>query len=283
MKTAVPAESTVLRELAKRFKGKLSQCEVYDANVCTTRAAPGRPWELVPVSGEPFFQRLTFTYKGRKVTVLANNTYARGAASGTFASRPFTINAKQKVVFRSEFADALFVGGERYPVYTEDGKVSSDQKYLLSRPELVTLVEQSGLREGESLYFTKGEIGFYLKRPDTDRMSGAIDRVIELAGKVEIAEEELNLELLPVQFHPIIPMIKKWALTDDSDRNDLLATTPEAVLRSLTEEVFPYLSAIDSYLDSFQGGAPTEQAVALGRLAECALEAKQHLDGKTGS
>lgn len=282
MKTAMPAESMVLQELARRFKGKLSQCEVYDANVCTTRSVPDRPWELLPVSGEPFSRRLKFTCQGRKVTVLANNTYVHGAVSGTFASRPFTINAKQRVGFRSEFAEALSIGGERYPVFTEDGKVSSDQKHLLSRSELVSLVEQSGLREGESLYFTKGEIGFYLKRPDSDRTIGVVDRVIELARKVEIAEQELNLELLPVQFHPIIPMIRKWAWADDSERNDVLAAAPDAVLLSLTEEVFPYLGAIDSYLDSFLGGAPTEQAVALGRLAECALEAKQHLDGKTG-
>jgi hypothetical protein len=272
-----------MRELARRFKGKLSQCEVYDANVCATRSVPDKAWELLPVSGEPFFRRLRFTCKGRKVTVLANNTYTHGAAGGTFASRPFTINTKQMVGFRSEFADDLSVGGEQYPVFTEDGKVSSDQKHLLSRPELVSLIEQSRLRGGESLHFNRGEIGFYLKRPDTDRVSGAIDRMIELAEKVEIAEGEPNLELLPVQFHPIIPMIKKWALADDSERSDLLAATPEAVLRSLTDEVFPYLGAINSYLDSFRGGPPTEQAAALGRLAECALEAKQHPDGKTGS
>jgi len=282
MKTVMPSESMVLQELAKRFKGKLSQCEVYDANVCITRSLPGRPWELLPISGEPFFQRLRFTYKGRKVTVLANNTYVHGAASGTFASRPFTINAKQRVGFRSEFADNLSVGGERYPVFTDDGEVSLEQKHLLSRPELMSLVERSRLQQGESLYFTKGEIGFYLKQPDTDRMSGVIDRVIELAGKVEIAQEELNLELLPVQFHPIIPIIKKWALADDQEHDDLLVTTPEAALRSLIDDVFPYLGAINSYLDSFRGGAPTEQAVALGRLAECALETKQHLDAKTG-
>ncbi len=173
--------------------------------------------------------------------------------------------------------------GERYPVFTEAGKVSSDHKDLLSRPELVSLVEESGLEEGESLYFTKGEIGFYLKRPDVDRTIGIIDRVIALAGKVEIAEHELNLEALPVQFHPIIPLIKKWALDNDSERNDLLATTSKPVLRSLVDHVFPYFGAIDSYLDSFRGEAPTEQAAALGRLAECALDAQKHLDGNIGS
>jgi hypothetical protein len=90
MKTTMPGESTVLQELLKRFKGKLSQCKVYDANVCTTSTVPDRPWELIPVSGEPFYQQLRFTYNGRKVTVLANNIYANGETSGTFASRPFS-------------------------------------------------------------------------------------------------------------------------------------------------------------------------------------------------
>jgi hypothetical protein len=281
MKKAMPTESNVLQELAKRFKGRLSQCQVYDANVCTSRSVPGRPWELLPVSGEPFFQMLRFTCRGRKVTVLANRTYVHGAANGTFASMPLTINAKQ-MLFRSEFACALHVGGQRYAVFTEDGKVSSVQKYALSRPELTSLVKESGLQEGESLYFTKGEIGFYLKRPGTDRTIGIIDQVIQLAANVENDEEELNLELLPVQFHAIIPTIKRWAVADDSERDDLLSTTPEVVLRSLTDEVIPYLDAIDSYLDSFRGEAPTEQAAALGRLAECALEAKQRLVDKAG-
>jgi hypothetical protein len=276
----MPNELKQLQELAKRFKGKLSQCEVYDSNVCTTRTKPGRPWELLPVSGEPFLKRLRFTFRGRRVAVLANSTYAQVAASGTFASRPFTINAKQKVAFRSEFAELLSVHGEQYPVFTEDGRVSSDQNYVLSQRELASLVEWSGLEEGESLHFTRGEISFYLKQPDNDRISGAIDRVIELAEKVEIAKEELSLEQLPAQFHPIIPMIKQWALADDSERTDLLATASEAMLRRLTDEVLPYLDAIDAYLDSFRGGAPPEPAAALGWLAECALEAKECLEGR---
>lgn len=275
--------TSVLQELAKRFKGKLSQCEVYDANVCTTRSAPDKPWELVPVSGEPFSRRLRFTYEGRKVTVLENSAYANGMVKGTFASRPFSINAKQKAGFRSEYASTFTVGSNQYPVFTEVGKLSPDQEDLLGRPELASLVEESKLREGESLCFTKGEIGFYLKQPTTDRVSRVIDRVVDLAGKLEIPEEKPNLNLLPVQFHPLIPLILRWAVADDSDRNDLLATAPAPVLRALIDEVDPYLKVIDSYLDSFREGPPTEQAAALGRLAESALEAKQHLSDKNGS
>jgi len=276
----MPTRSTVITELAKKFKGKVSRCEVYDANVCTIRSVSGRPWELEPVSGEPFDQRLRFTRSGRKVTVLANKAYVHGSASGIFASRPFIINSKQKVGFRSELADTLSVSGERYPVFTEDGNVSSEQKDLLGRSELLSLIAQSGLRDGESLYFTRGEIGFYLKGPDGARVTRVIDRVIELARKVETTEKGLNLKLLPAQFHSIIPLIKKWAVADDSERDDLLAATPVIVLQSLGEEVSPFLNSIDSYLDSFGGKAPTEEAVALGRLAECAVEAKQRLNDK---
>jgi hypothetical protein len=267
-----------LQDLAKRFKGKLSSCEVYDSNVCTTRSVPSRPWELEIVSGEPFNEQLKFTYRGRKVTILANNTYIHGWAAGTFASMPFSLNLKQNVGFRSEFAGTLSTDNDPHPIFTEDGKVSSAQRRALDKPELHSLVQLAHLQEGESLYFTRGEIGFYLKQMhDSDRAGDLINKIIDLATRVEIVEEELKLELLPVQFHAVIPMIKKWAVTDDSDRGDLWDAAPNGVLRLLVDEVFPHLQAINSFLDSFGDEPPTEEAAALGRLAECAVEAKERL------
>jgi hypothetical protein len=275
--------TSILQELVRRFNGKLSRCEIFDANICTSRSMPDRPWELIPLSGEPFSQRLRCAYKERNVTVLENSAYANGAVKGTFASRPFSINAKQKVGFRSEYASTLTVGSRQYPVFAEVDKLSPDQERLIARPELVSLVEESNLQEGESLYFTRGEIGFYLKQPTADRVSRVIDRAVDLAGKIEIAEQKPNLSLLPVQFQPLIPLMQRWAVSDDSDRNDLLEAAPVPVLRALIGEVEPYFGAIDSYLDSFREEPSTEQAAMLGRLAECALEAKRHLSDKNGS
>jgi hypothetical protein len=141
----------MLKELAKRFKGKLSRCEVYDANVCATRTVADRPWELIAVTGQPFLHRLRFPCGRRKVTVLASETYVHGSASGTFGSRPFTINAKQRV-FRSEFAQSLLLGGARYPVFTEDGSVSAEQTDLLSRPELMALIARSSIVFAAEVY-----------------------------------------------------------------------------------------------------------------------------------
>lgn len=265
----------MLKELAQRFKGKLSRCEVYDANVCITRSLPSKPWELEPVSGEPFTERLQFTHRGRNVTVLASHAYVNGSVAGTFASGLITINARHRLAFSSEFADNLSLGVAQYPVFTEDGRVSAEQRSVLGRPELLSLVVQANLQEGESLYFTGGEIGFYLKRTD---VGGLIDQLVELAEKVQIVDGGPKLDLLPVQFHPLIPMIKKWTVTDDSKRNDLLDATPKHLLRTLVDEVSPYFGAINSFLDSIGEEAPREEAVSLARLAECAVEAKQLLD-----
>ncbi len=276
---------SLLQELSKRLNGKLSKCEIYDANVCVTRSMPDRPWELIPVSGEPFSQQLQSTYRGRKVRVLENSDYANGNVKGVFASRPFSINAKQKAGFQSEYATNLTVGSKQYPIFTESGKLSSDQECVLGRPELASAVEESDLREGESLYFTKGEIGFYfhLKQTTSDRVRRVVDRIVDLAGVVEIPEDKPNFKLLPAQFHPLIPLIERWGLGDDSDRSDLLDTAAESILRALIAEVEPYFEAIDSYLDSFKERPPTDQAVALGRLAECALEARYRLNEKNGA
>ena len=267
----------VLQELAKIFKGRLSRCLVYDANVCSFRSIPDRPWELVPVSGEPFVQELRFTHNHRRIKVLGNSSYVAGSISGTFANRQLSLNAKEKLGVRSLYAGDLSAGSGKYPIFTEDGRLSQDQASLLVVPELVSLVEQSNLQEGESLHFTQGEVGFYLKLPTTNRVSSVINSAIELVAKIGMAEKKLDLKLLPMKFHPLVQLIEKWALSDDSERDDLLASATKRRLRQLVDEVDPYLQAIDSYLDSFRETTPTEQAAALGTLAECALEAKQRL------
>jgi hypothetical protein len=140
---------------------------------------------------------------------------------------------------------------------------------------------QSDLREGESLHFTKGEIGFYVKRRTADFLNSVIDSVIDLAAEVECPKEPLNMKGMPLQFQSLAPLIAKWALPDDSERKDLLDMTSDLALRALIMEVSPYLRAIDWYLASFGNSPPSEEAMALGRLAEATLEAKQRLNDKT--
>jgi hypothetical protein len=274
--------TNMLQLLAERYGGKLSNCKIYDSTVCTYHPDAERPWKLIVQSGEPFSRRLQFTHKERRLIVLENRDYVNGRVNGSFASGRLSINAKLGAGFRSVQASTLTLGGHHYPIYCKAPGLSSDQEDLLRRPELISLVEDSGLREGESLFFTQGDMGFYLRNSLVDRIVRAMDRLVNLARQTEIPEEKLNLDPLPAQFHPLIPLIERWAVDDDSDRNDLLETVSKSLLQALVAEVEPYFEAIDSYLDSFHQKSPPEHAAALGRLAECALEATQHLTTKNG-
>lgn len=101
--------------------------------------------------------------------------------------------------------------------------------------------------------------------------------MVDLAQKIQVRPDSLDLKKLPVDFHHLIPLIQKWAIADDSDRDDLISPTTGS-LQKLVDQVQPYLTKIDSYLDSYGGRPLTPEAIALGKLAESALEAKGHLE-----
>jgi hypothetical protein len=87
-------------------------------------------------------------------------------------------------------------------------------------------------------------------------------------------DEQKDFQKLPSQFRRIIPLLEKWSTSDHSDRDSLLAGFPKATLKALVEEVSPYFESINSYSDSFGKQPLPEEAAALGRLAECAAEAR---------
>ncbi len=115
-------------------------------------------------------------------------------------------------------------------------------------------------------------------RPAEARALAAIDALVSLADRVDIHKaEELDFSKLPPAFCPLIPLVKEWAIDDDSDREQLLSGSSKAALSAFVQQVEPFIQALDSYLDSF-GDSPSPEAAALARLAECAREAKQHLE-----
>jgi hypothetical protein len=263
----------VLGELANRFAKRLARCQVFDPNVCTYEAAPRRPWKLVPIEGEPFSHRLHYVYRQRKMVFLANSVYVNGSVSGTFEIGVLAINRKEKTGFRAQHATTLVVGGKAYPVFA-DTQLSKEQRALLKRPELFGLIKESGLQDFESLNLSNGELSFYFRRPTLERLTRAIDRIIDLAREIEVPKRELNFKLMPVEFHHLISLVRKWGVGDDLEREDLLANSPRPALQALVDKVEPRLDAINSYLDSFGDRAPSEEAAALARLAECVVEAR---------
>lgn len=267
----------ICRELAKQFKGRTSSINLYDGNVCAWTHPSGRTWESVLLSGEPFLRQLRYSHRGHRIRIFANHRFLNVEVMGSFAIQHLSINQKNANNPLLKGADTLTIDGKQYSCFTEPGTLSSDHKNLFAKTEFTVLMRELGLQTQESIHFAEDSISVYLDQPPLRRVTNAVEGLIGLAESIARHPEELDLRILPVRFHPLIPLINKWAIGDDADREDFLETLPRSALESFASEVEPYLRSIDSYLDSFGSQPPSQEATALGRLAECAVEAKQYL------
>jgi hypothetical protein len=71
----------------------------------------------------------------------------------------------------------------------------------------------------------------------------------------------------------LIPLIRKWGITDDAERTERLERASRRQLQVLVRRVSPLFESINAYLDGF-GEDVSAAAAALGALAEAAAEAK---------
>jgi hypothetical protein len=268
---------SVLQELRKTFKGRLSPIKLFDVNVCQCVSPPNRPWESIPVIGQMFSRQLRFTYKKRKVMLVENDSYVSGSVMGEFPGRILSVNFRNALHRRWISAGEVKTVARRYPLFTQDGKLTEYEEDLIRGAEFTVLLAEFDFRNGGSLHFYRDGVHFYMQGPTAERVQKVIERTVELADKIEVIEERLDLTLLPERFHPLIPLIKKWAISDDGDREDLLSTASKAALGKMVEKVSPYFEEIGLYLASFGEKSPPEEACALGALAECFMEAEQEI------
>lgn len=266
---------SVLQQLRKTFKGRLSRLTLFDSNVCECRTEPETPWILIPVEGQPFSHQLRFTYRKRKVELLQNDTHVSLGVGGEFPSRIISFNARDAWHSHWVCVGKFFVVADKtYPVYTKDRTLSEFEHGLFRSEEFAALILATDMRAGESLHFYADEVKFYLKTPTIEHVQKVIERTIDLVEKIEVLEEPLDLTSLPERFHPLIPLIKKWAISDDGDRADLLSNASKVALKKMVEKVSPHFEEIGTYLSSFGEKPPPEAACLLGTLAECFMEAE---------
>jgi hypothetical protein len=270
----------ILRELGKQTNGRVKAVTLYDGNVCTWTHLPGRPWESKVVSGEPFSKQLQYVARGHKMRMFGNNHFLLAEIKGSFAVQPISFNQTNASYPLLKTAGPITIGNEQFPSFTKSGTYEPRHITLFKMAAFLKLINELSLGKQESLHFMANSISVYLDRPSLSRVTSAIENLETVAESISAPAEELNLSTLPVQFHPLIPFIRKWAINDDSDREDFVESLPKGVLAAFVGEIEAYLPSIDSYLDSFGDQAPPEAACALGRLAEAALEAKRLLKEK---
>jgi hypothetical protein len=85
-------------------------------------------------------------------------------------------------------------------------------------------------------------------------------------------KERIYTKNIPEKLRPLIPLLKKWSVGDDSDRGLLIEEASEKQKNKLVKSVEPYLNEINEFLDSFKDEPLSHEAILMGNLAELVSE-----------
>jgi hypothetical protein len=85
-------------------------------------------------------------------------------------------------------------------------------------------------------------------------------------------KERIFKKNIPENLKPLIPLLKKWSIPDDSEREQLMEETSEKQKKKIVKTVGPYMVEINKFLDSFGDDALSHEAILLGNLAELVSE-----------
>jgi len=274
----------LLRAIARDEKRRVQRCEFYDRNVCDFEFTDFKV-HIDPISkkyrvsaplirsGAPFTSKVRLARAGNPVFIWANSEAMLISVRGELRVQtvcsingPNADDFKITRVVLEGLAFPVFIRSERMPT-KEMIDFASDSEVQRSAQALIK-------RDTDSLHFRVGEIALYFRPQSAEEARNAIEILLRfLVGPFRPQSQRWDLTGLPPEFQHLIPLIKKWAESDDDLRSDLINEAGEPSLRELVGKVAPLFGSINTYLDGFEENPP-EAAVALQTLAESAAEAQ---------
>ncbi len=257
-----------IKALKVHLGGRMSSVNSYDANAARQIASP---------QGErPMYtNRLVVSYASRKIQILANEELGCVSVSGDFDVSPFTINAGDRIGFKSVFAGDVRMGPREYAVFTKDGRLTASQRNTLHFAEVATLIRSHRFRTGEALHFYRNGLILYVRKEDLS--SELVFLLLALANSMP-PEDSGSAEIeLPPEFSHLENLTRDWAIGDDVVRTDKIDDASESQLKEFLALVEPELGAINSYLERLGEYPPGEAVANLANLIETALEVKDAL------
>lgn len=253
------------------MRSRLSNCEHYDPNVSRYEPDPGNVARIVIRSGQPFLKRTTFTSNRQKIRLYANDNFLQASFPFETGLDPFSINRKDEIYFFETVAE-MKAGAHHYQIFSRKGGLNENQGAFIHLPAFKHFVASLHLAPSESLHIYRNGLSIYLLRPTTDRGMRILDSAVSFLAEIAPSSVAIDFSVLPPQFWPLISLVERWGMSDDAERDQRRQEISRAALEGLVNEIKPYFSAINSYLDSFGDGPQPDAAVALGMLAEFAAE-----------
>lgn len=268
----------IVRTLAKEFRGRTESTNCFNPNVCKSDFLPTKPSETKFLPGDCFEIEARFLWENHRFLASANNEFVDLSLRlvGVGCSPVFSVNRRDAVMRFMERVKQPIA----FPslVYAADSTSTAVVGSWLSVAANAECIRSFLLEEKDSLHVYGNQLSLFLFTPSRSRVAEMLPLLVRLTSHLKlVSDERIDFSILPKNFLPLKPLMKKWAVADDTERDSLISRASKASLKKLVDKVYPHIPAINEYLDSFGEKSIPEAACALGALAECASEVKLRL------
>jgi hypothetical protein len=248
-----------LKELSIQLRGKIRTQNLHNWNYNETS----------------FRELIVKDYKGYKVEVNEfKSLFEININSGPdFA---FSINVPNKInVFNTPSKIINFPYNVYFREYNNESHPLSNGEFPHSWNPFIDKIKELNLTENEGIFFYHNaiQLAFDKNRNLVLILDDFIGLLVQNKGvfNKEI-KERIFKKNIPESLRILIPLIKKWSIPDDSEREQLMEETSEKQKKKLVKTVWPYMVGINEFLDSFGDEPLSHEAILLGNLAELISE-----------
>jgi len=246
-----------LKELAAQFGGKIEKQNHYDAN--NGHSIRG----LIVKDYNGFYFRVEDFGNILKIGVKVECDFS------------FSINSPDSIFC---YTKPVITGNFPYKLYFSSSDENLFQKTGFQQFwKFVSLkIQNIKLSENESIFIYRNWVQFSLN--SNRNIAEDIDQIVDLVTNDLLFKRKTNQKILsrniPENLRHLIPLIKKWSVPDDSEREQLIEESTDKQKNKLISSVDPYMEDINQFLDSFGSAALSDEAIFLGNLAELISELK---------
>lgn len=171
-------------------------------------------------------------------------------------------------IFTESYSEFLL--GHRYNPFLDD-------RFKIFWVEFYSLVIGLNLLSDETVSIREDSLTLAL-HPDRN-LHLILDDIIELVNNYQdILKLNRSARIfkknVPESLRVLCPLLKKWAISDDGEREQAVSSLSEKQKINLVNKVDPFMNQINTFLDSFEDRPLSEEATLIASLAELISELK---------
>lgn len=247
-----------LEEFQTKIGGQINAQELYDANVKTIKST----------------QYLTgITMNGLKIGIDDFSEFFKieiRIITGLF----FSINIPNELrLLVNPTSDSVL----DYPIYLPQTHFNNDDKKLrLFINTIAIFLNPLKLQEDEGLLVYSDSISLILesKRDILGLLKGVVSIFLTNSSVFTIPHKKhkISSKGVPDTLLPLMPYIVDWSISDDRERSDAIDKMTPNQKKDLVNAVWPLITDINAYLNSFKNKVMPEVAMCIGNLTELVSE-----------